>query len=191
MILIGFSRKISQLGTQEERPPQAKQLQLQNSIRSSVTTFLRQTMLGLPTLPTPEELEKLQKQRRIEIEKRIQYEKQLALEEQKRLSSSPQRQQIRLNNTYSESNRGEDVVVSPEDGWNPDFVSNRRREDESSGDSMDPMLQQINIIRNYIRQARDAHKYDELHMLEENLKELEIEYFVQQHGNQPKSQSNC
>ena len=147
-------------------------------------------MLGLPTLPTPEELKKLQEQRRLEIEKRIQYEKQLALEEQKRLSASPQRQQIRLNNSYSEPNsRGDEVLVSPDDGWNPEFASNRK-EDNGSGDNIDPMLQQMNIIRNYIRQARDAHKYDEVHMLEENLKELEIEYFVQKHGNQSESQTN-
>ena len=190
-LIIDFSRKIANLGTQEERPPQPKQIQLQNAIRSSVTSFLRQTMLGLPTLPTPDDLKKLQEQRRLEIEKRIQNEKQLALEEQsRRVSASPQRQQIRLNNAYSEPNRGDDVVVSPEDGWNPEFASNKRKEDNGSADSIDPMLQQMNIIRNYIRQARDAHKYDELHMLEENLKELEIEYFLQQHGNQSQSQTN-
>lgn len=183
-----FSRKIAQLGTQEERPPHAKQLQLQNAIRSSVTHFLRHTMLGLPALPTQEELQKLQEQRRIEIEKRIQQEKQLAFEQQKRMTASPQRQNIRLNNIYSEPNRSEGVV-SPDDGWNPEFASKRRDNDNASSEEMDPMLQQINIIRNYIRQARDAHKYDELHMLEENLKELEIEYFVQQHGNQSQNHS--
>ncbi|CAG2122703.1 unnamed protein product, partial [Medioppia subpectinata] len=87
-----ISRKIATHGTQEERPPHPKQLQLQNSIRSSVTHFLRQTMLGLPTLPTPDELKKLQDQRRAEIEKRIQFEKQLALEEQKKFSVSPKKQ---------------------------------------------------------------------------------------------------
>jgi rabenosyn-5 len=58
---------------------------------------------------------------------------------------------------------------------------------DNSDQIEDPMLQQINIIRNYIKQAREAHKYDEMHMLEENLKELEIEYFIQEHGNQVSS----
>jgi rabenosyn-5 len=144
-------------------------------------------MLGLPALPTPEELQKLQEQRRLEIERRIQQEKQLALEQQKRITASPHRQNIRINNTYSEPNKNEGIV-SPEDGWNPEFAA-KRKEDNGDSEEMDPMLLQINIIRNYIKQAREAHKYDELHILEENLKELEIEYFVQQHGNQTQTDS--
>ncbi|XP_054163556.1 rabenosyn-5-like [Oppia nitens] len=187
-----ISKKIATLGSQDEQQPHPKQQQLQTSIRSSVTHFLRQTMLGLPALPTPDELRKYQEQRRLEIDKRIQYERQLALEDQQRYAS-PKRQTVTLSNNFTEStasrtDNDDSVIVSPEDGWNPEFASNRRsnREDNGSGadNGMDPMLQQINIIRNYIRQAREAHKYDELHMLEENLKELEIEYFVQQHGNQ-------
>ena len=146
-------------------------------------------MLGLPPLPTPDELKKLQEQRRLDIEKRIQQEKQLALEQQKRMTASPQRQNIRINNSYFEPSRGE-VMISPDDGWNPELAP-RRREDNTNSEDLDPMLQQMNIIRNYIKQARDAHKYDELHMLEQNLKELEIEYFVQQHGNQTQTNSNC
>ena len=38
------------------------------------------------------------------------------------------------------------------------------------------MLQQMQIIRNYIVQARRDHRYDELAMLEANLHELQIEY---------------
>ncbi len=76
------SRKIANLGTQDDPPPHPKQLQLQNTIYSSIAQFLRQTTLGLPTLPTAEELKKLQEQRRLEIEKRIQQEKQIALDEQ-------------------------------------------------------------------------------------------------------------
>jgi len=177
------SRKIASLGTQDDPPPQPKQLQLQNTIRLSITQFLRQTMLGLPTLPTQEELTKLQEQRRLEIQKRIQYEKQLALEEQNRYSSSPRKQAANYNNNYSESNN-ESAIVSPDAGWGPEFMHKRT---DNNDHSQDPMLQQINIIRNYIKQAREAHKYDEVHMLEENLKELEIEYFVQEHGNQVSS----
>ncbi len=177
------SRKIASLGTQDDPPPHPKQLQLQNTIRLSITQFLRQIMLGLPTLPTAEELKKLQDQRRIEIQKRIQQEKQIALDEQIRYNSSPQRRTANYNNNYSETNN-ESAVVSPDAGWGPEFMLKKA---DNSDQIEDPMLQQINIIRNYIKQAREAHKYDEMHMLEENLKELEIEYFIQEHGNQVSS----
>jgi rabenosyn-5 len=171
------------LGTQDDPPPHPKQLQLQNTIRSSITQFLRQTMLGLPTLPTAEELKKLQEQRRLEIEKRIQQEKQIALDEQIRYNSSPQRRTANYNNNYSVANN-ESAVVSPDAGWGPEYM---RKRADNSDQIEDPMLQQINIIRNYIKQAREAHKYDEMHMLEENLKELEIEYFIQEHANKVSS----
>lgn len=41
------------------------------------------------------------------------------------------------------------------------------------------MLLQINQIKEFIRKARNANKYDEAKMLEANLTELEIEYMMQ------------
>ena len=46
----------------------------------------------------------------------------------------------------------------------------------------DPMLQQINIIRGYVKQAKQAQKYDEVRMLEENLKDLQQEWWRQQNS---------
>ena len=46
----------------------------------------------------------------------------------------------------------------------------------------DPMLQQINIIRGYVKQAKQAQKYDEVRMLEENLKDLQQEWWRQQNA---------
>lgn len=58
-------------------------------------------------------------------------------------------------------------------------------------DNTDPLAQQISIIRTYIRTARENHRYEEVAMLEENLKELEIEYyFKQQQGPQTVSHNN-
>lgn len=53
----------------------------------------------------------------------------------------------------------------------------------------DPLAQQISIIRTYIRTARENHRYEEVAMLEENLKELEIEYYFKQEQQQPASKS--
>lgn len=40
----------------------------------------------------------------------------------------------------------------------------------------DPLLQQMAIVRGYIREARQAHRYDELAMFEQNLRELQSEH---------------
>lgn len=60
-------------------------------------------------------------------------------------------------------------------GWLPSADSaNARSELE------DPLLQQIENIRSFLRQAREAQRTDEVAMLEENLRQLEDEYDQQQ-----------
>ncbi|GFQ83433.1 rbsn domain-containing protein [Trichonephila clavata] len=65
--------------------------------------------------------------------------------------------------------------VTPDTGW---CVSTDTVKEEE-----DPMIQQINIIHNYIKQARLDHKYDEVRMLENNLKELQLEHSRQKAKN--------
>lgn len=147
-------------------------IQLQNAIRMAATHFLKENMLGLPSLPNEEQLKSVQEQRRLEIQKKIEEEKKQEIDKQmirsQRKSSYPN-----INNA-SFSQHEKEQIVSPDNGWGPEFHNS-----EGSKRNVDPMLQQMEIIRNYIKQARDAHKYDEVHMLEENLKELEIEYSCQ------------
>lgn len=45
------------------------------------------------------------------------------------------------------------------------------------------MVEQMNIIRNYIKQAREAYRFDEVASLERNLQELNEEYFKMQNNN--------
>ena len=59
-------------------------------------------------------------------------------------------------------------------GWGPVPIS--------QGSSPDPMLQQIDIIKGYITQAKQQRKLDEVDMLERNLMELEEEYIRQHQG---------
>lgn len=49
--------------------------------------------------------------------------------------------------------------------------------------SMDPIIEQMNNLRAYIKQARDAHKYDEVATLEANLRELQSAYFAMKESN--------
>ena len=62
-------------------------------------------------------------------------------------------------------------------GWKPAEIAGSKT---ISGD--DPMLQQINIIRGYVKQAKQAQKYDEVRMLEENLRDLQQEWWRKQNA---------
>lgn len=42
------------------------------------------------------------------------------------------------------------------------------------GELEDPMLQQIENIRSFLRQAKAAQRHDEVAMLEENLRQLQV-----------------
>ena len=66
------------------------------------------------------------------------------------------------------------IAKSSNAGWGPVNVT-------MSG-SPDPMLQQMDIIKGYIRQARQERRFEEVELFEQNLKELELEYMKQRHG---------
>lgn len=181
---VSSSRKIASLGVQDQTASQL-QLQLQAKIRLAATQFLKEHMIGLPSLPSVEELEKAQKERQEAISKRIELEKKAAIEEQ-----------LRSQNRNALHNHGRGLtlpeptykltrddssfeLVSPENGWTGESEPSRNQGSRAAADQADPMLVQINRVRNYIKQARAEHRYDEVNMLESNLRELEIEYFIQ------------
>uniref|UniRef100_A0A2L2YJ81 Rabenosyn-5 n=1 Tax=Parasteatoda tepidariorum TaxID=114398 RepID=A0A2L2YJ81_PARTP len=154
------SKRIAKLESPDEEA-NAQELQLQNGIRLAASQFLRNVILGLPSPPTPEEFARYQRERLAQVHRRIQQEKEAEmLQSKKEGSKSP---------SPVKSPRPPVMEpVSPDAGW---CVSTDQVKED-----MDPMVQQINIIKKYIEQARVDHKYDELKMLESNLKELELEH---------------
>lgn len=44
----------------------------------------------------------------------------------------------------------------------------------------DPLVEQINIIKSYIKQARQAFRVEEVDILENNLRELQQEFYDRQ-----------
>lgn len=60
------------------------------------------------------------------------------------------------------------------EGWLPTSSISRERE------IADPLLQQIDNITSFIKQAKAANRIDEVHMLQENLRQLQDEYDQQQ-----------
>uniref|UniRef100_T1J0G3 FYVE-type domain-containing protein n=1 Tax=Strigamia maritima TaxID=126957 RepID=T1J0G3_STRMM len=137
---------------------------IQKSIRSRASNFLTENVIGLPGLPTDDLFAELQNKRSELIKKKIAQEKKTALEfhQKLQLEESPKREVKPIK------------PQTPDFGWGPETES-------VSSSNLDPMLQQIDNIRNFIRQARAAHLYDEVQILENNLRELETEYY-----NQPK-----
>ena len=81
-------------------------------------------------------------------------------------SSSPSRNEARRPTQLKE---GVTTV-----GWKPVEANNHVAEAD------DPLVQQMNIIRSYIKQAKQAQKWDEVKIFEDNLKELNAEYWRQQ-----------
>ncbi|CAG9834425.1 unnamed protein product [Diabrotica balteata] len=57
-------------------------------------------------------------------------------------------------------------------GWSPANVAN----DTTVTEEADPILEQMNIVRSYIKQAREAQRFEEVASLEENLNMLKETY---------------
>lgn len=138
---------------------------LRNKLRLFVAQYLQRNLLGLPSLPYEYELKELQERRHNEIK--------LALESG--CNNLEDNDHLRVNKSDRSQNTNE--IVSTDNGWNMEKLE-LKDEDE------DPILLQINIIKKYIEQARLDHKYDEVNLLESNLKSLEIEYFLQENDKQ-------
>lgn len=179
-----FSKKIASLGTQDETPPSPHTLKLQKGIRTYATGYLQENMFTLPNLPPVDKVNKLQQERantlaRKAAEERAQRERAM----QERLEATKMQQHKRQGggdfNRNEPSGKVKTSQQTPREsfvgnGWGPVPIT--------QGSSPDPMLQQIDIIRSYIRQAREQKKFDEVEMLERNLMELEVEYARQHQG---------
>ena len=127
----------------------------------------------LQSLPTEGDILKLQEARRLDTERRIQQERrhQMALTQQRARQKNDESPKV-------EGRRKQQDVVVKSSGWHPSENVSRA----TAMDGTDPMVQQMGIIREYIKQARQASKWDEVRMLEENLRHLQQEYWRQTQG---------
>ncbi|ELU11604.1 hypothetical protein CAPTEDRAFT_181514 [Capitella teleta] len=162
-----LSKRILKLGLSDPDTVTAKSAQLQRNIRSSVSGYLQQNLLGLQTLPTEKELDELQETRQLEAQRRLEDERRTA--EANKRKMKPQK----IPKTPSPV-REDDTSRVVEAGWKPTEVN------AVSSEESDPMIQQMNIIRGYVKQAKQARKWDEVKMLEDNLKELQLAYWSEQ-----------
>ncbi|KAG5891671.1 hypothetical protein JTB14_020089 [Gonioctena quinquepunctata] len=61
-------------------------------------------------------------------------------------------------------------------GWSPAHVAHQA----AASEEKDPLLEQMNIVKNYIKQAREAQRFEEVASLQENLNMLKQMYKKQQ-----------
>ena len=133
--------------------------------------------MGLQALPSADEYEQLKRARKAEIARRIEEEKQAALERgrlarvkelQKETDKSQPPTALPAAEVKGHSRQGSGVSVQDE-GWKPAEVAR--------GASDDPIVQQMNNIRAFIKEAKQADRWDEVKTLESNLRELQQLYW--------------
>ncbi|KAM9350529.1 rabenosyn-5 [Symphorus nematophorus] len=173
-LIDALSKRILTLGAKDDPPPHPKALQLQRMIRYTATLFVQEKLLGLMSLPTKEKYEELKEKRKLEQEKRFQQERLAAQESLKRRQESERnRPSPSSNGELPQAPRAPRMTKAA--GWLPSADSTNARSELE-----DPLLQQIENIQSFLRQAREAQRTDEVAMLEENLRQLQDEYDQQQ-----------
>ncbi|GBP40939.1 Rabenosyn-5 [Eumeta japonica] len=130
--------------------PGTRQHKLQNSIRQAAAYYIKEELLSLRKLPTEAQLDEVRRQRYERAERQIQWERQCLQDD--------------------EFNEG--TSRNYQDFGTPNLNS-------TNVDDDNPLLEQMNIIRGYIKEARKQLKFEEVALLEANLKELKKEYQLQ------------
>ncbi|TKS77775.1 Rabenosyn-5 [Collichthys lucidus] len=173
-LIDALSKRILTLNAKDDPPPHPKAMQLQRMIRYTATLFVQEKLLGLMSLPTKEKYEELKEKRKQEQEKRLQQER-LATQEtlKKRQESEKNRPPPSTNGELLQAPRAPRMTKAS--GWLPSADSGNSR-----SELQDPLLQQIENIQSFLRQAREAQRTDEVAMLEENLRQLQDAYDQQQ-----------
>lgn len=133
---------------------------LQKSLRLAVIKFIKENMLSLPPIPLEEEIKKLQNERVMEHNQKIERDRRMAMEAFERYELVP---------SATSSNTAVRSAMKSVDNWSGY---------QQTTSTNDPLVEQINIIKGYIKQARDAMRFEEIETLEINLRELQHEYWL-------------
>lgn len=141
---------------------------LKKSIRLSCVQFIKERMLSIPPLPGEAEIKKIQEKKRMETEQRIETERRMALEAYEKYGLLDAGDGSGSRETYASGS-----ALRTLDNWSAYQMAT------SSVANNDPLVEQINIIKGYIKQARTAMRFDEVATLELNLRELQREFYIQ------------
>lgn len=146
-------------------PPMSMAQRLHKSIRLSSTQFIRANLLSLPNIPSDERLAELREEKRLADEQRQREE---AIRELRQREESV----VNVETHHARHSVSKENNVALLEAWSP--------ANTKAVSSHDPLVQQISNIKQFIKEARMAHRYNEVASLERNLKELQEEYFRRQ-----------
>lgn len=151
-----------------QSPQGSREESLKKAIRLAMIRYIKEQLMIIPEIPLEEEIKRLQVKRTRDLKQRIERERRLALEAYERYE---------LHSTNNDT-----VKSSPasKKGSAIRTVDNWSGYQDTSISSNDPLVQQINIVKAYIKQAREAMKFEEVGALEINLRELQQELYRQQ-----------
>ncbi|XP_062539715.1 rabenosyn-5 [Armigeres subalbatus] len=157
---------------------------LKKAIRLSCVSFIKERMLSIPPLPVEDEIKKIQLRKKQETARRIERERRLALEAYERYELQSETT-ANYNGSSSSSTASTAemtngrfygaTTVAGSDNW-----SGYQAAGVAVSSSTDPLIDQINIVKGYIKQAREALRFEEVETLERNLSELTQEFYERQ-----------
>lgn len=137
---------------------------LQKAIRLATIKFIKDNMLSLSPLPLEEEIKKIQHKRVMELNQKIERDRRLAQE-------AFEKYDLCGNVGYpAEAEASNSSSIKQVDNW----IGYQQQTNVN-----DPLVEQIAIIKGYIKQCREAMRHDEIETLEANLRELQHEYWLQ------------
>ncbi|KAH8376909.1 hypothetical protein KR093_002069 [Drosophila rubida] len=149
--------------------PGSREEALKKAIRLSCVQVIKERMLSLPPLPDEALIKQIQERKRMETEQRILTEQRMAMEAYERYGAANQVGVSTENRNFAQ---GSDLQSL--NNWSAPQASTTK----SSVD--DPLIEQINIIKGYIKQARQDMNFDVVETLELNLRELQREVYERQ-----------
>lgn len=141
----------------------SRQEALQKSIRLAAIKFIKENMLTLPPIPLEDEIKKIQHKRVMELNQKIERDRRLAQE-------SFEKYDLSGNAGFPATSSKTGSAMKSVDNW----IGYQQQTNTN-----DPLVEQINIIKGYIKQAREAMRFEEIATLEQNLSELQHEYWLQ------------
>lgn len=156
---------------------------LKKAIRLSCISFIKERMLSIPPLPAEEEIKKIQLRKKQETARRIERERRLALvayEKYELQSDTTPYNGSSSSSTASTAEMTNGRFYGPTPVAGSDNWSGYQAAGVAVSSSADPLVDQINIVKGYIKQAREALRFEEVETLERNLSELTHEFYERQ-----------
>ncbi|XP_017838683.2 rabenosyn-5 [Drosophila busckii] len=155
--------------------PGSREEALKKAIRLSCVQAIKERMLSLPPLPDEALIRQIQERKRMETEQRILTEQRMAMEAYERAGHTvgPSTNADQSSGSFAQ---GSDLQSL--NNWSAPQAANTKFSVD------DPLIEQINIIKGYIKQARQDMNFDVVETLELNLRELQREVYERQRNSQ-------